>query len=107
MIRVKGLSSVVKFAIRHRIQVKLSLHVSKVLPRKSDMKPTAVSKRVLHGKYGHGTVTEADRQYTVIDFDLHGRKKFITKIVSLESSDEPAPPRRRGGARKKKVLPAK
>jgi hypothetical protein len=81
--------------------------MSKVLPRKSDMKPMPAAKRVLHEKYGHGTISEADRQYTVIDFDLHGRKKFITKIVSLESSDEPAPPRRRGGARKKKVLPAK
>ena len=76
-----------------------------VFPRKSDMKPMPASKRVLHEKYGHGTIAEADRQYTVIEFDLHGRKKFITKIVSLESSDEPAPPRRRGGARKK-VRPA-
>ena len=33
------------------------------------MKMMPVSQRVLHEKYGLGTITEADRFYTTIDFD--------------------------------------
>lgn len=60
------------------------------------MKPMPVSQRVVHEKYGLGTITEADRHYTTIDFDQHGRKKFVTRIVKLEPSDVPPPTRRRG-----------
>ena len=60
-----------------------------------------VSSRVLHGKYGLGVISEVDPQYTTIDFDNHGKKKFVTEIVSLEASDEPAPKRRRGGRKAK------
>jgi hypothetical protein len=60
-----------------------------------------VSQRVLHEKYGLGVITEVDTQHTTIEFDDHGKKKFVTKIVSLQNSDEPPPKRRRGGARKK------
>lgn len=66
------------------------------------MKPMSVSQRVLHEKYGLGTITEADRHYTTIEFDDFGRKKFVTRIVKLETSDEPAPHRRRA----RKVRPA-
>ena len=59
----------------------------------------SVSQRVQHEKYGLGVISEADAEYTVIEFDEHGRKKFLTRIVSLQSSDEPPPKRRR--ARKK------
>jgi len=59
----------------------------------------SVSQRVQHEKYGLGVITEADAEYTVIEFDEHGRKKFLTSLVSLQSSDEPPPKRRR--ARKK------
>jgi hypothetical protein len=59
------------------------------------MKPMPVSQRVLHEKYGLGTITEADRYYTTIEFDDFGKKKFVTRIVKLETSDEPAPQRRR------------
>ena len=67
------------------------------------MKPMSVSQRIVHEKYGLGTIAEADRFYTTIDFDLHGRKKFVTRIVKLETSDEPPPPRRRGS---RKIRPA-
>ncbi|GMR22407.1 MAG: hypothetical protein BMS9Abin37_0756 [Acidobacteriota bacterium] len=60
-----------------------------------------VSQRVQHEKYGLGVISEADAEYTVIEFDEHGRKKFLTRLVSLQSSDEPPPKRRR--ARKKKT----
>jgi len=60
-----------------------------------------VSQRVQHEKYGLGVISEADAEYTVIEFDEHGQKKFLTRLVSLQSSDEPPPKRRR--ARKKKT----
>ena len=60
-----------------------------------------VSQRVHHEKYGLGVISEADAEYTVIEFDEHGQKKFLTRLVSLQSSDEPPPKRRR--ARKKKT----
>ncbi len=59
-----------------------------------------VPSRVNHQKYGLGVVTEVGPQYTTIEFDNHGKKKFVTDIVSLESSDEPPPKRRRGGRKK-------
>ena len=46
-----------------------------------------------------GVVSESDAEYTVIEFDEHGRKKFLTRLVTLQPSDEPPPKRRR--ARKK------
>ena len=55
----------------------------------------SVSQRVQHEKYGLGVISEADAEYTVIEFDEHGRKKFLTRLVSLQNSDEPPPKRRR------------
>ncbi len=63
------------------------------------MKALSASQRVTHDKYGLGVVSEADAEYTVIEFDEHGRKKFLTRLVTLQPSDEPPPKRRR--ARKK------
>jgi len=65
------------------------------------MKSMSVSSRVIHEKYGLGVITEVDPQYTTINFDDHGRKKFVTEIVSLKASDEPPPKRRRGGRKAK------
>jgi hypothetical protein len=56
-----------------------------------------VSQRILHDRYGLGTISEVDSQYTTIEFDEHGRKKFVTSLLSLQASDTPAPTRRRGG----------
>ncbi len=64
------------------------------------MKSMPVSSRINHQKYGLGVISEVDPQYTTIEFDNHGKKKFVTDIVSLESSDEPPPKRRRGGRKK-------
>jgi hypothetical protein len=66
------------------------------------MKTKSVSQRIIHEKYGLGTITEADQHYTTIEFDDFGRKKFVTRIVKLETSDEPAPHRRRS----RKIRPA-
>ncbi len=66
-----------------------------------------VSQRVLHEKYGLGVISEADAQYTVIEFDEHGAKKFLTRVVSLQPSDEPAPKRRRARRTTKKTATTK
>lgn len=74
----------------------------------------SVSQRVQHEKYGHGVISEADAEYVVIEFDEHGRKKFLTRIVALQPSDEPPPKRRRSrkagtkkGTTKKKAKTSK
>ena len=70
----------------------------------------SVAQRVTHEKYGLGVISEADAEYTVIEFDEHGSKKFLTRLVALQSSDEPPPKRRRArkaGTTKKKATTAK
>jgi hypothetical protein len=62
----------------------------------------AKGNRVTQANYGAGTVTSSDERYTVIEFDNHGRRVFITDMVTLGQTDEPAPkkpaPRRRKAA---------
>jgi hypothetical protein len=55
--------------------------------------------RVLQATYGAGTLTDVNEFHTVIDFDQHGVRKFVTKLVVLESTTEPAPPRAKGARR--------
>lgn len=57
------------------------------------MKPFAKNSRVSQANYGSGTVTSSDERYTVIEFDQHGKKTFLTDMVTLSKSDEPAPNR--------------
>jgi hypothetical protein len=47
--------------------------------------------RVIQPQYGAGTVTEIDTIHTVIDFDLHGPRRFITSRVNLAPTTEPGP----------------
>jgi hypothetical protein len=49
--------------------------------------------RVTQARYGAGTIVEVDDDHTVIDFDEHGVRKFVNRIVTLTRSTEPAPPR--------------
>jgi hypothetical protein len=61
--------------------------------------------RVSHAQYGAGTISATDEQYTVIDFDDHGTKRFVTRMVTLESTSVPAPskaPAKKRASRKKK-----
>jgi hypothetical protein len=51
----------------------------------------AKGNRVSHADYGNGTITSSEEKYTVIEFDHHGRKVFLTDMVQLTKSDEPAP----------------
>ena len=53
----------------------------------------AKGNRVTQSDYGSGTITSSDERYTVIEFDHHGRRVFVTDMVTLGKSDEPAPDR--------------
>ena len=57
------------------------------------MRIYTIGDRVAQTQYGAGTVTDANERYTVIDFDQHGIHRFVTSVVRLESTTEPAPPR--------------
>ena len=69
----------------------------------------AVNERIQHGMYGLGTIKEANAQYTTIEFDENGRRKFLTSLVRLEWSSvaAPAPPPRKSRARKPAAKAAK
>jgi phosphoglycolate phosphatase-like HAD superfamily hydrolase len=41
-------------------------------------------KYIRHDTYGLGIVTEADSERTVIHFESHGLKKFVTSIMTAE-----------------------
>jgi len=55
------------------------------------VKVYAKGARVAQPNYGPGTVTDADSHHIVIDFDNHGLKRFVTTMVSLAPTTEPAP----------------
>lgn len=49
--------------------------------------------RVVQPTYGPGTLVEVNEHHTVIEFDGHGRKTFSSRLVTLQSTNEPAPAR--------------
>lgn len=51
----------------------------------------AVGDRVQHEQYGVGSVTLLDIYHTVIDFDGHGLRRFVTDRVVVERTDDPGP----------------
>ena len=55
------------------------------------MKPYPKNSRVTHASYGAGTITSADETYTIIEFDDHGRRVFMTDMVALSKTDIAAP----------------
>jgi hypothetical protein len=67
------------------------------------MKLYAKGSRVNQGDYGAGTVTSSEERYTIIEFDTHGRKMFLTDMVTLTKSDVPAPNKPVKEKRKKAV----
>jgi len=62
--------------------------------------------RVTHGTYGTGTIFSANAIHTVIDFDEHGHRTFVTNLVQLEKTSSPAPIRQKAARRSKKSAPA-
>ena len=65
--------------------------------------------RVAHEEYGPGTITEQDVYHTVIDFDAHGTRRFVTSKVVLErtSVPGPTPAERRSASAKPRASKAK
>ena len=55
------------------------------------MKNWSKGDRVTQPTYGAGTLVEVNEHHTVIDFDEHGRRTFATRLVVLQSTNEPAP----------------
>lgn len=55
------------------------------------MKRFDVGARVMEPTYGLGSVVAVEDNYTRVQFDEHGVKKFLTSMSRLEPSDEPAP----------------
>ena len=56
---------------------------------------------IRHEQYGVGVVTESNVERTIIEFDNHGVKKFVTSIWTAELIGEPTElrPARRGARR--------
>lgn len=55
----------------------------------------STGQQVKHEQYGLGVVTESDAERTLIDFDDHGRKLFVTSMMVAELiGDAPANPTR-------------
>ncbi len=67
------------------------------------MKSWMKGDRVVQPTYGAGTLVEVNEHHTVIDFDEHGRRTFSTRLVALQSTNEPAPnkPSRKRAAKPK------
>ena len=62
------------------------------------MKAWAKGDRVVQPTYGAGTLVEVNEHHTVIEFDEHGRRTFASRLVVLQTTNEPAPaksPRKR------------
>jgi hypothetical protein len=62
--------------------------------------------RVVQPQYGSGTIVEVNEHHTVIDFDTEGVRRFVTRLVSLERSGDPAPRRAPAKRRVAKKKPA-
>lgn len=66
------------------------------------MKRFDVGARVVEPTYGLGSVIAVEDNYTRVQFDDGGVKKFLTSMSRLEPSDEPAPVGRPGAKRPRK-----
>lgn len=58
------------------------------------MKAYAPGDRVQQAQYGAGTVTAVNEYHTIIAFDEHGSRTFSTRIVQLQPSETPEPPKK-------------
>ena len=70
------------------------------------MQAFSIGDRVTQLQYGDGTVTISNERHTIIDFDAHGLRTFLTSVVRLERTSSvapPKPPKRRAAARKPKA----
>jgi hypothetical protein len=42
---------------------------------------------VRHYRYGFGLITASNDEETAVEFESHGTKKFVTKLMTLDPSD--------------------
>jgi RNA polymerase-interacting CarD/CdnL/TRCF family regulator len=54
-------------------------------------KSWAKGDRVVQPTYGAGTILEYNEHHVVLEFDEHGKKTFSTRLVTLQTTSEPAP----------------
>jgi hypothetical protein len=66
------------------------------------MRAYAVGDRVSEAKFGDGTITSSNEYHTVIDFDEHGVRTFVTSLVRLTKASSAAPVRPAKPAKKKR-----
>ena len=69
------------------------------------MRVYAKGDRVSQPQYGPGTVTGANEYHTTIDFDEHGPRTFVTRLVVLEPTKAPAPVRVKKARAKRATTP--
>lgn len=67
------------------------------------MKSLKESQYLKHAQYGFGVVSESNADRTTIDFENHGKKKFVTSMMVVELVAGEAPKPRRATRRKKAV----
>ena len=64
------------------------------------MQVLSQGQQIKHSVYGLGVVTDSDSERTSIDFDDHGKKLFVTSLMTAELIGEapanPTRPKRRG-----------
>lgn len=63
------------------------------------MQVLSQGQQIKHSQYGLGVVTDSDTERTMIEFDDHGRKMFVTSLMTAELIGEapvnPVKPKRR------------
>jgi hypothetical protein len=62
--------------------------------------------RVVQPQYGPGTIADTNAEHTIIDFDNHSSRTFITSMVTLERTTQPAPDRPHPPRRARKAASA-
>jgi hypothetical protein len=63
--------------------------------RRQNVQVLSTGQQIKHQQYGLGVVTDSDSERTAIDFDDHGKKLFVTSLMSAELIGEaPANPTR-------------
>jgi hypothetical protein len=67
------------------------------------MKALPKGQYIRHFQYGLGVITESNEQRTSIDFDIHGIKKFVTGLMTVDPA-EGTPPERARPRRSKKAV---
>jgi len=66
------------------------------------MQTLAEGQYIRHAQYGLGVITQSNAERTSIDFHLHGTKNFVTRLMTVELTDE-APPLKPRTARRKRT----